>query len=164
MNTPIVRRFSERLVSLPFVLVVIVLDFINVKFFPSASVFSPFGGLCFGLSAFNVICAWRSASKVEGQATAAKTTGDQIWSGALPKPGAFLLTLLLPKKARCPLLGDLAEEYQEVREQFGERPADLWFYKQVLTSLWPMLQTTGRTLTKWGLVGLLEEIIRRIAH
>ena len=72
--------------------------------------------------------------------------------------------LFLPKKVREPLLGDLEEEYQEVREQFGKCSANFWFYKQVLTSLWPMLQTTGRTLAKWGLLGWLEEFIRRIAH
>lgn len=70
----------------------------------------------------------------------------------------------LPKKVREPLLGDLEEEYHEIHKQFGGRPASLWFYKQVLTSLWPMLRASGRTLAKWGLLGWLEEIIRRIAH
>lgn len=31
-------------------------------------------------------------------------------------------------------------------------------------SLWPMAQTTGRTLAKWGLVGWFEEVIQRLAH
>jgi len=85
-------------------------------------------------------------------------------AGAVPFSAKFLICFFLPKKVREPLLGDLEEEYQEIHEQFGERPARLWFYKQVLTSLWPMLQSTGRTLVKWGLIGWLEEFIRRIAH
>ena len=82
----------------------------------------------------------------------------------LPHTGEYIICLLLPKKSREELLGDLAEEYQQVLAKFGQRPAELWFYKQVLTSLWPLLQTVGRTLTRWGLIGLLEELIRRIAH
>lgn len=82
----------------------------------------------------------------------------------LPIPAKYLLCLFLPKKDREPLLGDMEEEYHKMHREFGERAANLWLYKQVLMSLWPMLQTTGRTLAKWGLLGWLEEVIRRIAH
>ncbi len=75
-----------------------------------------------------------------------------------------LLYFFLPKEVRENLLGDLQEEYPEMRRKLGSRSAKWWLYKQVMTSLWPMLQTAGRDLAKWGLIGWFEEFIRRIAH
>lgn len=78
--------------------------------------------------------------------------------------GKYLLCLFLPKKDRDPLIGDLEEECQKIRTEYGEVAANVWFYKQVLTSLGPLLQIIVRNLAKWGLVGWLEEVFRRMAH
>lgn len=74
------------------------------------------------------------------------------------------LGLLLPKKNRDGLLGDLTEEYQELLESDGKRTALIWFYKQILTSLWPTLQNLVRVLMKCGFIVMMEEAIRRITR
>jgi hypothetical protein len=54
----------------------------------------------------------------------------------LPK---FLL-LLVPKKNREHLLGDLEEEYRTVvLPEYGLRRAQWWYWEQVFISLWPFL-------------------------
>lgn len=79
-------------------------------------------------------------------------------------PMTYLFCFLLPKKIRESLLGDIEEEYQEIRAEYGERIAKLWYYKQLLALVWPTLQMSGRTLVKWGAVGWVGEIVRRLVH
>lgn len=95
---------------------------------------------------------------------AASSSSSQQDTGVAPSTAKFLLYLFLPKKIGEPLLGDLEEEYRELQQKFGTGPAQIWFYKQVLAACWPTLQIAGRTLARWGLIGWLEEVIRRIAH
>jgi hypothetical protein len=78
------------------------------------------------------------------------------------EPGFYLLYLFLPRKDREILVGDLEEEYSSIEERFGPRKARLWFYKQVIASLWPFVVAVGRKLVTWGILGFLGEIARRM--
>lgn len=54
--------------------------------------------------------------------------------------GILFLELILPTKDRDHLIGDLIEEYDEMRmEGRGQVPSILWFYKQIVTSIAPVL-------------------------
>jgi hypothetical protein len=75
-----------------------------------------------------------------------------------PKFGQYLLYLFLSKKDREYLIGDLDEEYLEVQAKFGRRLADVWYYKQVATSAWPMM----RKAVGWGLLASIGAWIRRL--
>ena len=46
------------------------------------------------------------------------------------------------------MVGDLVEEYSEIRAKHGKSFANLWYWKQVVTS-------TGPILTKLARLGLL---------
>ena len=70
-----------------------------------------------------------------------------------PQKAVYLLYFFLPKKNRVALLGDLGEEYKEVNARFGAKPANVWFWKQVLTSLWPLFSVWCKkplaSMSKW---------------
>lgn len=57
-----------------------------------------------------------------------------------PKFGEYLFQLLISKENRENMLGDLAEEYAYIQTKFGARKAKVWYYKQALSSIWPLLQ------------------------
>ena len=76
-----------------------------------------------------------------------------------PKFGEYLAYLFLPKTDRVTLLGDLTEEYPKLVKKFGLRWAKVYFYKQVLWSILPLIR---KTVIKWGLFGWLVELIRKI--
>jgi hypothetical protein len=62
----------------------------------------------------------------------------------------FLLLLVTPHSMRECLLGDLHEEVDDVQERFGTRRARMWYWAQVLCSLWPILKVqTYRRLIGW---------------
>ena len=61
----------------------------------------------------------------------------------------FLIYLLLPKKQRDGLLGDLNEEYPEVYATFGPRLAGIWYWKNVLFSFGPLLVQSVARLVQW---------------
>ena len=78
-----------------------------------------------------------------------------------PQFGEYILYLFLLKKDRDNVLGDLQEEYSEVLLKFGRTKAKIWYYKQVYTSIWPLLR---RALLKWtALIGIGEWIRRLIS-
>jgi hypothetical protein len=77
-----------------------------------------------------------------------------------PKNAEYLAYLLLPKAHREVLLGDLVEEYPTVVAKFGARRAKLNFYVHVVFSILPLVRNT---LMKWGAVGWVVELIRRIS-
>jgi hypothetical protein len=57
-----------------------------------------------------------------------------------PRAGEFLLYFFLPRKDRRTIPGDLCEEYFTIMvPKFGERVARIWYWKQVLSSIWPVL-------------------------
>ncbi|MBF0371479.1 MAG: hypothetical protein HQL52_18720 [Magnetococcales bacterium] len=52
-----------------------------------------------------------------------------------------LLVLFLPKKERQTVPGDLEEEFYLVVGEFGAKKARFWYWKQVLTSIWPFIRS-----------------------
>jgi hypothetical protein len=78
-------------------------------------------------------------------------------SFAPPQLGEKALLLLLSKDEREYLLGDLAEEFALYQSKYGNRFAKVWYYKQVISSAWPLL----RKYLRWGVFIWVEEWIRR---
>jgi hypothetical protein len=80
----------------------------------------------------------RSNSESEAAASIAAPDDDRK---GVPHVGQYLL-LLLPKKFRENLVGDLEEEYRTiVLPQYGPPKAKLWYWSQVLSAIvraaWP---------------------------
>jgi transcriptional regulator with XRE-family HTH domain len=76
-----------------------------------------------------------------------------------PKFGEYLLYLFLTKAERVYLIGDLAEEYDELSSRFGRQAANLWYYRQIVTSLRPLMR---RLLCRARTVILILEIIQKL--
>jgi hypothetical protein len=78
-----------------------------------------------------------------------------------PPNAEYILHLFLRGDDRDAVIGDLVERYAGKYERFGERRAKVWFYSQVLRSLWPLLK---RLVTRAsGLVALGEWIRRHVS-
>jgi hypothetical protein len=75
-----------------------------------------------------------------------------------PLLGERILLLILTKEDRVNIPGDLAEEFSEIAAKHGNRYAELWYYKQVAASAWPMI----RKAIRWSLLASVGEFIRRI--
>jgi hypothetical protein len=73
----------------------------------------------------------------------------------LPKWVEKAILLIFPKKSREYLIGDLAEEYAQIAANHGVRFANLWYWKQIIASVWPFLMKALR----WG---LLVSWVRRL--
>lgn len=76
---------------------------------------------------------------------------DDIDDPQPPAKAQSFLCLLLEAKDREVIIGDMAERYGIKIEQRGKLRANLWFYQQVVWSVWPLLQ---RTLVKLRLLGV----------
>jgi hypothetical protein len=76
-----------------------------------------------------------------------------------PFNAEFLLYLLLPREEMEVVSGDLIEGYGTVRERFDKRRADIWFCKQVVGSLLPLVR---RALLRIGALVWLGRILRRL--
>jgi len=76
-----------------------------------------------------------------------------------PQFAQYLLYLFIKKHERDGLLGDLRQEYIEVLANFGHWGARVWFYKQVYSSLTPLIR---RGIIKWTAVAGLVKLLRRI--
>ncbi len=61
-----------------------------------------------------------------------------------PKFGELILYKFTSKDDRESLIGDLTEEYLEILSKSGRRVADFWYYKQVLSSIWPLTKKAIR--------------------
>jgi hypothetical protein len=75
-----------------------------------------------------------------------------------PVNGEFALHLLLSKDEHEGVIGDLIERYGQKCERFGSRRAKLWFYCEVLRSVWPLIR---RALARAGGLIAFGEWIRR---
>ena len=58
----------------------------------------------------------------------------------------FILHLLMSRADCEALIGDLEEQYRILVERLGKTRADLWYTKQVFTSIWPLLRDSVRRL------------------
>jgi len=90
-----------------------------------------------------------------GQSTVRKN--DIVDQLSVPSLGEFALYMLLSKTDRDYVIGDLAEEFVQVCAKFGRHKAQIWYYKQVLSSVWPLFSKAMRL----GFVAWAEEWIRR---
>ena len=82
-----------------------------------------------------------------------------------PKWGEYLLYFFLPKKDREHIPGDLAEEYNTILvPKFGLASARRWYWKQVFTSVWPVVgPRLGGLLAVGGLaLSWLLRTLRRL--
>lgn len=87
---------------------------------------------------------------------------QRVASDLLPKPpvnATYMLFLLLGRVEREVVIGDLVEEYAQIIERFGKFRADIWFYRQVIGSLWPLLR---RAILKIGALVWLGRALRRL--
>ena len=76
-----------------------------------------------------------------------------------PLNAEYVLYLLLRNGEREAVIGDLVECYGQILRRFNKRRADVWFYKQVIGSLWPLLR---RALLRIGALVWLSRILRRL--
>ena len=81
---------------------------------------------------------------------------------ATPRPpsGAeYLLFLLLSRKDRDTVIGDLTECYPKVLRRFSKRRANVWYCKEAASFLFPQLR---RALLKIGALVWLGRVLRRL--
>jgi hypothetical protein len=76
-----------------------------------------------------------------------------------PFNAEYLLYLFLRREERDAVIGDLVECYGRVFRQFGKRRANIWFYKQVAVSLFPLLR---RAILRIAAFAWLGRILRRL--
>jgi DNA-directed RNA polymerase specialized sigma24 family protein len=79
-----------------------------------------------------------------------------------PRPpfnAEYLLYMFLRRDERDAVIGDLIEAYVHIVDRFGKARADVWFYKQVVGSLWPLLK---RAVLKIGALAWLGQVLRRL--
>lgn len=76
-----------------------------------------------------------------------------------PQLGEKALLMILTKEEREYVLGDLAEEFALYQSKYGVRFAKVWYYKQVVSSVWPILR---RTLRLGAFVWFAEWLRRHI--
>lgn len=79
-----------------------------------------------------------------------------------PKPAQLLLYLLLPKKQREAVIGDLEEQYTEACQRLGKRGADIWYFVEVMKSVWPILAAWGKKLLKLGGAAFLGHWLHKL--
>jgi transcriptional regulator with XRE-family HTH domain len=72
----------------------------------------------------------------------------------LPRFGELLLYFFLPNEERESFLGDVEQKYVAIEAKFGIRAAKVFFYKEILDSMSPLL---ARFIARI-IVGILEEI------
>jgi hypothetical protein len=115
-----------------------------------------------------------SADLPSGSTKIAKGEAESSSGGAIPvafegderlRPpltGEKFMYLFLPKKDREALLGDLEEEYRSIiLPKFGPRFARIWYWKQVLTSILPIVRCRIVALLKLlSLAKVLEWVSR----
>lgn len=57
-----------------------------------------------------------------------------------PQFAKYLIYLLIPRNNREAILGDLEEDFHEVKREFGLRKAKFHYRVEVLRSIWPMIK------------------------
>lgn len=79
-----------------------------------------------------------------------------------PRFAEYLLYIFLPKRSRDNMLGDLEEEYYKAYRRYGYRYAQVFYWSQVVRSLWPLIAALVQKALKWGVLGWLGHAIRRL--
>lgn len=76
-----------------------------------------------------------------------------------PFNAEYVLYLFLRQAERDIVIGDLLECYGQLAQRFDKRHADIWFYKQVIGSLFPLLRGA---LLRFGALVWLGRVLRRL--
>jgi hypothetical protein len=81
-----------------------------------------------------------------------------------PKKAEYLLYYLLTKRDRESIPGDLEEEYRTVIvPKFGPQYARIWYWKQVICSVWPIIGCRLRRIVSIGAIAkAAHEIYKRL--
>jgi hypothetical protein len=81
-----------------------------------------------------------------------------------PEMARYVLHLLLSRRDRQNLIGDLIEEFQTVQlPEFGVRKANFWFWEQAISSVWPIIRGRIRNIVAiGGIVKAAHEIYKRL--
>ena len=58
------------------------------------------------------------------------------------------------------MAGDLQERHAQMRKLFGDRKANIWYWKQVLWSLGPL---AGAVISRLSKIGAVIALIKRIS-
>jgi hypothetical protein len=85
------------------------------------------------------------APRLINKPTASKNRQASNKEDAEPPQLLEYLLWFLPKVHRMAILGDLQEEYDQVRRKFGLSKANAWYAYQVAASFWPYLAMIVRT-------------------
>lgn len=80
----------------------------------------------------------------------------------VPPSAEKLLYLLLPKKKRDDVIGDLEEEYEKVVRKFGYSFARRWYWFQASTSILSMTAEHWKKMVAAGLVVKLFSLVKGI--
>ena len=110
------------------------------------------------VSAMLLCCAWVWVIVRIHKTSPSSSRSISGISTPLPRTPAALLYFLLPKHHRENFLGDMEHEYRKAVERIGTLWAKLWFSKEVLSEVGPVLWPRLRRLA--GLVTFLE-VVRR---
>ena len=76
-----------------------------------------------------------------------------------PLNAEYVLYLLLSTDERDAVIGDLNEVYARIFQRFNKRRADIWYYKQIAGSLFPLIR---RALLRIATLVWLGRILRRL--
>ncbi|MCD2453785.1 permease prefix domain 2-containing transporter [Methylicorpusculum oleiharenae] len=75
-----------------------------------------------------------------------------------PQLAEYLLYLFIPKSNRDAILGDLEEDYRTVYQKFGSKLALMFYWWQVVTSIWPLVSASVEKLFKLIFKGILIKL------
>lgn len=83
-----------------------------------------------------------------------------------PRWAEYLLHLVLDRDQRIAVAGDLFEEFFcEILPRFGERAARLWYAKQAVSSIYPLLlRKLGKSLRNLAVVRSIVEFLNFLRH
>jgi transcriptional regulator with XRE-family HTH domain len=68
-----------------------------------------------------------------------KSSAKSGTDAKLPRLGELLLYYFLPEEERDAFIGDMEEQYAAIEKKFGIRAAEIFFYKEILNSMSPLV-------------------------
>jgi len=77
-----------------------------------------------------------------------------------PRNLELFLYLIVPQSDWDPLIGDLEERYRKLVKRLGKSRADVWYMKQVLTSICPFLLAGMQRMHSSVVVGVVGFVLR----
>lgn len=81
-----------------------------------------------------------------------------------PQFAEYLLYLLLSKKEREHLIGDLEEDYLLVYTKFGQQQARFFYYCQVIRSLGPLFLRAFKRVVTWSVLQWIGNLVGNLFH